>query len=115
MALGVVLAVLCVVGANAIAPRLRVAAPLLLVVIGVVVSVQPLVRVGAVEIAPEVVLGGVLPLLLFAAAVSMPAVSFRRNFGAIAGLSVTLVVLTSLALGALFAAVLPGLGFAGGV
>ncbi|MCW5801389.1 MAG: cation:proton antiporter [Deltaproteobacteria bacterium] len=115
MGLGIVLGVVCIVAANAAAPRIRVAAPLLLVVVGVLVSVQPVVDVGRIEIEPEVVLGGVLPLLLFAAAVSMPAVSFRRNFGVIAGLSVTLVVITSLALGALFAAVLPGLGFAGGV
>lgn len=115
MSLEVLLCVLCIVAANAVAPRLRVAGPLLLVVIGVAVSLQPWVHIGRVEVEPEVILGGVLPLLLFAAAVSMPAVSFRRNFGTIAGLSVTLVVITSLVLGALFAAVLPGLGFAAGV
>ena len=115
MATGVLLGVLCIVAANAIAPRFRVAAPLVLVVVGVAVSVQPVVHVSGIVIEPELVLGGVLPLLLFAAAVSMPATSFRRNFGLIAGLSVTLVVITSLALGALFAAVLPDLGFAGGV
>jgi len=115
MATGLLLGVLCIVATNAMAPRFRVAAPLVLVVVGVAVSVQPFVHVAAIVIEPELVLGGVLPLLLFAAAVSMPATSFRRNFGLIAGLSVTLVVITSLALGALFAAVLPGLGFAGGV
>nr|HEX4312496.1 sodium:proton antiporter [Kofleriaceae bacterium] len=115
MALGVLLGVLCIVGANAIAPRVRVAAPLILVAVGVAISLQPWVHAGGAEVDPELILTGVLPLLLFAAAVSMPAVSFRRNFGAIAGLSVTLVVLTSFALGALFDAVLPGLGLAGGV
>ena len=115
MAIGLLLGVLCVVATNAMAPRFRVAAPLVLVVLGVAVSLQPFVHVPRIVIEPELVLGGVLPLLLFAAAVSMPATSFRRNFGLIAGLSVTLVVITSLALGALFAAVLPGLGFAGGV
>src|SRR5262245_52710786 len=115
MELGAVLGVLCIVAANAIAPRLRIAAPLLLPLVGVLVGVQPFVHVGGAELDPKVVLEGVLPLLLFAAAVSMPAVSFRRNFGVIAGLSCTLVVITSLTLGALFSAVLPGLGFAGGV
>lgn len=115
MAIGLLLGVLCIVAINAIAPRIRVAAPLALVVVGVAVSVQPFVHVPRIVVEPELVLGGVLPLLLFAAAVSMPSTSFRRNFSAIAGLSVTLVVLTSLALGALFNAVLPGLGFAGGM
>jgi CPA1 family monovalent cation:H+ antiporter len=115
VAFGLLLGVLCIVAANALAPRLRVAAPLVLVVVGVLASVQPFVDLPAIAVEPELVLGGVLPLLLFAAAVSMPAVSFRRNFGAIAGLSVTLVVLTALALGWLFSRVLPELGFAGGV
>jgi len=115
MELGVVLGVLGIVAANAVAPRIRVAAPLVLVLLGLLVSMQTVLPVGRIVIPPEVILGGVLPLLLFASAVSMPAVSFRRNFGVIAGLSVTLVVITSLALGALFDAILPGLGFAGGV
>lgn len=115
MALGLLLGVLCIVAANAVAPRIRVAAPLVLVLVGVGVSVQPLVEVPPIVVEPHLILGGVLPLLLFAAAVSMPAVNFRRNFGAIAGLSVTLVLLTSLALGLVFSAILPELGFAGGV
>lgn len=115
MALGLLLGVLCIVAANAFAPRIRVAAPLVLVLVGVGVSVQPLVAVPPIVVEPHLILGGVLPLLLFAAAVSMPAVNFRRNFGAIAGLSVTLVLLTSLALGLVFSAILPELGFAGGV
>lgn len=109
MGFGVLLGVLAIVGANAIP---RIPAPLTLVVVGVAAS---LAFHATVAVDPELILGGVLPLLLFAAAVSMPAVSFRRNFGLISGLSVTLVVLTSLALGWLFDRVLPGLGFAGGV
>lgn len=115
MGLGVLLGVLCIVAANVVAPRIHIAAPLILTSLGVIISVQPVFHVGYVDVDPDVILGGVLPLLLFAAAVSMPAVSFRRNFGAIAGLSVTLVVITSFALGALFNHTLPGLGLAGGV
>ena len=45
----------------------------------------------------------------------MPAMSFRREFGAISGLSVLLVVGSALVLGAFFALVVSGLGFAWGV
>jgi CPA1 family monovalent cation:H+ antiporter len=107
--------VLCIVAVNAIAPRLRVSAPLLLVVLGVIVSVQPFVASPVIEVDSDIILSGVLPLLLFAAAVSMPATNFRRNLNSITGLSVSLVVLSALVLGAFFSAMLPGLGFAGGI
>ena len=55
-----------------------------------------------VEIEPEWILVGVLPPLLYSAAVSMPAMDFRRDFRAIAGLSVVLVVITALVLGVFF-------------
>jgi CPA1 family monovalent cation:H+ antiporter len=45
----------------------------------------------------------------------MPAMNFRREFGAISGLSVVLVVATALVLGVFFQLVLPDLGFAWGV
>lgn len=115
MELYAVAGVLCIVAVNAIAPKLRLSAPLLLVAIGVIISIQPFVDAPVVEIDSDLILEGVLPLLLFAAAVSMPAVNFRRNFSSITGLSISLVVLTSLALGWFFSAMLPGLGLAGGV
>ncbi|MFT3697103.1 MAG: cation:proton antiporter [Kofleriaceae bacterium] len=115
MAIGVLIGVLCIVAANALARKLQVAAPIALVLTGVLASLQPVFECPRITIAPELILQGVLPLLLFAAAVSMPATSFRRNFGPIAGLSVTLVVATSLSLGWLFSRLVPGLGFAGGV
>ncbi|GHJ42897.1 peptidase [Catellatospora sp. TT07R-123] len=108
-----VAAVVAVVVVNALARRTGVAAPLLLVAVGVAVSFLPFVP--AVEVEPEVILAGVLPPLLYSAAVSLPAMDFRRDFTAISGLSVVLVVITSLLLGLLFAALVPGLGFAGGV
>ncbi|GAA4832523.1 sodium:proton antiporter [Actinomycetospora corticicola] len=104
----VVIAAAAVVG-----PRLGIAAPLVLVVVGVGASFLPLFT--AVEIEPEWILEGVLPPLLYSSAVSMPAMNFRREFGAISGLSVVLVVASSLVLGVFFALVVPGLGFAWGV
>jgi CPA1 family monovalent cation:H+ antiporter len=69
----------------------------------------------SVTIEPEWILAGVLPPLLYSAAVSMPAMNFRREFSAISGLSIVLVVGSALLLGLFFMLVIPGLGFAWGV
>ncbi|NII52335.1 cation:proton antiporter [Frigoribacterium endophyticum] len=106
-------ALLVIAAATLVGPRLRVAAPLLLVAIGVGASFLP--AFAAVEIDPELILAGVLPPLLYSSAVSMPAMNFRREFGAISGLSVVLVVASALVLGVFFMLVLPDLGFAWGV
>ena len=97
----------------ALAPRLRVAAPLLLVVLGIAISFVP--GVPGIQVDPEWILAGVLPPLLYSASVSMPAMSFRRDLGAIGGLSVVLVVLSSFVLGAFFSWVIPGLDLWWGV
>ncbi|MEI4280289.1 cation:proton antiporter [Klenkia terrae] len=108
-----VLAVLVVVAASALGERLGVAAPLLLVGAGVVASLVP--GFPSFEVEPEWVLAGLLPPLLYSAAVSVPAMDLRRELGAVSGLSVVLVVLSSVALGGFFALVFPGLGLAWGV
>jgi NhaP-type Na+/H+ or K+/H+ antiporter len=102
-----------IAAATLVGPRLGVAAPLLLVAVGVAASFLPVFA--SVEIDPELILAGVLPPLLYSSAVSMPAMNFRREFGAISGLSVVLVVATALLLGVFFQLVLPDLGFAWGV
>ncbi|MET4051873.1 NhaP-type Na+/H+ or K+/H+ antiporter [Frigoribacterium sp. PvP054] len=102
-----------IAAATVVGPRLGVAAPLLLVAVGVAASFLPVFA--SVEIDPELILAGVLPPLLYSSAVSMPAMNFRREFGAISGLSVVLVVATALLLGVFFQLVLPDLGFAWGV
>lgn len=108
-----VLALITIAGATAISSKVGVATPLVLVGVGIGVSFLPFIP--AIEIEPEWILAGVLPPLLYSAAVSMPAMDFRREFGAISGLSVTLVVVSSVVLGLLFAAVIPGLGLAWGI
>ena len=57
----------------------------------------------------------ILPPLLYAAALQMPAISFRRDIGPISLLSVTLVLVTSLGMGLLFSWLLPDLGFPAGL
>ncbi|WP_423923851.1 cation:proton antiporter [Frigoribacterium sp. 2-23] len=104
----VVLGVLAIAAASLVGNRLGVAAPLLLVVAGIGVSLLPFVPV--IEIEPEWILAGVLPPLLYSASVSMPSTNFRREFGAIGGLSVALVVISSVLVGLLFWWLIPGLG-----
>lgn len=103
----VILAIVVIAVTTAVAPKLNIAGPLILVLIGIVVGMLPFVP--AIEVEPEVILIGVLPPLLYSAAVALPAVEFRRDFGPIAGLSVVLVVLSSAALALFFIATVPGL------
>jgi CPA1 family monovalent cation:H+ antiporter len=109
----VVVGIVVVALVTVIAPRFNIAGPLVLLAIGLGVSLLPFVP--AIAIDPEVILIGVLPPLLYSAAVQLPAIEFRRDFAPIAGLSVLLVVASSLGLGLFFAAVIPGLGLALGV
>lgn len=105
--------VLAIAAANTLAPRVRLAAPLLLVAVGVIVSFIP--RVPEIEVDPEIILMGVLPPLLYAAAVAMPVMDFRRDVQSIGLLSIVLVIISALVLGAFFSAILPEADYATGV
>lgn len=107
--LAAILGVLVITLATALAPRLGIAGPLALVIIGIGVSLLPFVP--PIEVDPELILVGVLPPLLYSAAVSMPAIEFRRDFRPIAGLSVLLVVVSAVVLALFFQAVIPSLDF----
>lgn len=108
-----VLAAVVVIAVTALAPRAGVAAPLVLVLIGVAVSFLPVVP--AIPINPEVILVGVLPALLYASAASFPSMDFRRDFTAIGGMAVLLVVITAVLLGFVFSWVIPGIDLAAGI
>ncbi|UZN02952.1 cation:proton antiporter [Cellulomonas sp. S1-8] len=105
-----VLAVLLVVVVTSIAPRVGVAAPLLLVLAGIGVSVLPFVP--PVEVQPEWVLGVVLPPLLYSSATNVPAMDFRRDLRTISAFSVVLVVVSAVVVGLVLDAVVPDLGLA---
>jgi len=105
--------VVAVAVVTTLAQKLGVAGALLLVALGLAVGLLPFVDVP--EIDPELILIGVLPPLLYASAVRLPAIEFRRDFTPIAGLAIVLVVVTALVLGWFFSMVLPGVGFALGV
>lgn len=98
---------------TALAQRLGVAGPLLLVALGLGIGLLPFVNVPEVD--PDLILVGVLPPLLYAAAVRLPAIEFRRDLAPITGLAVVLVVVSALVLGWFFSLVLPDVGFALGV
>ncbi|TYL51127.1 cation:proton antiporter [Agromyces mariniharenae] len=108
-----VLGLLGIAAATALGPRVRVSPPLLLVIVGILVSFLPFVP--DIEIDPEWIIAGVLPPLLYSASVAMPSMEFRREFGAISGLSVALVIVSSVAMGLLFTWIVPGLSLAAGI
>lgn len=108
-----VLGLLGIAGASMLGSRFGVAPPLLLVVAGLGISLLPFVP--QVTVDPEWILAGIIPPLLYSASVSMPTMDFRREFGAISGLSIVLVVVSAVILGVFFALVIPGLGIWWGI
>ncbi|KQQ19898.1 hypothetical protein ASF48_13410 [Rathayibacter sp. Leaf299] len=88
--------------------RLGIAAPLILVVVGIGASYLP--GVPEIEVEPELILAGVLPPLLYSAAIQVPLTDFRRNLRSIFGLSVLLVLVTAIAVGVFLYLLLPDLG-----
>lgn len=110
--LGVV-AVLVIVAVAGVAPRIGVAAPVILVLLGTISGYLP--GVEPVVVDPEIVLMVVLPPILYAAAVNVPLMDFRRNFRAITGLSVVLVVLSAVVVGLVLRLLLPDLSFAAAI
>lgn len=107
LALGVIVA------SSVLAPKVGVAAPLVLIGAGVLLALVP--GVPRIEPEPELILAGVLPPLLYAASVNMPAMDFRRDLKSIGWLSIVVVISSALAIGWVVDVFVPGLGFAQGV
>ena len=109
MSLGLIaiIGVLVVVTVTALAPKVGIAPPLLLVGMGFAAGLLPFVD--AVNVPPEWVLAGVLPPLLYSSAVNTPAMEFRRDFRLISAFSVTLVAATAVVIGVVLTALVPGL------
>lgn len=84
-------------------------APLGLLGVGIAASFVPGIR--EVALSPDVVLFGLLPPLLYAAALSTSLIDVRRHLGPILSLSVGLVLFTALGVGLLVSWLLP-VGFA---
>ena len=113
LALFAVIGVAVIVTVAAFSKRLGIAAPLILVVVGLGLSYLP--GLPTFTVPHDVILMGVLPPLLYAAAVNVPVVDFRRNFGAITSLSVFLVLFSAFATGLLLYVLLPDLNLAAAI
>jgi Na+/H+ antiporter len=96
-----------VLAGTTLAERVGFPAPLGLIVVGVVVSYVP--GVPTVHLTADVVLLGLLPPLLYAAAIQTSLVDFNANRRSILLLSVGLVVFTTFGVGWLVHALLPGI------
>ncbi|NEN06668.1 sodium:proton antiporter [Diaminobutyricibacter tongyongensis] len=108
IALIAVVGVVTVVAVAAFSKQLGVAAPLVLVVVGVATSFLPGLP-SSLQVPSWVILGLVLPPLLYSSAVQVQLTDFRRNLGTISMLSVVLVIATAFAVGFLLHALLPAL------
>src|SRR3954466_10427124 len=107
-----VIGIVVVVAAGAFSKKLGIAAPLLLIVIGFGFSYLP----GAPsEVPHELNLMGLLPPILYSAAINVPIVDFRRNFSSISALSVALVVVTAFGTGIILFAIFPDLDMAAAI
>ncbi|MCU1582840.1 MAG: sodium:proton antiporter [Microbacteriaceae bacterium] len=106
-ALFAVVGLVTIVAVAAFSKKLGVASPLLLVLIGIGYSYLP--GGSTVRIPPEIILVAVLPPLLYAAAINVPLVDFRRNLSTISALSVVLVLVTAFVTGILIFFIFPDL------
>jgi NhaP-type Na+/H+ or K+/H+ antiporter len=107
-----VVAIITIVVAGAFSKKLSVASPLILIIVGFGYSYIP----GAPTAIPhEVVLVGLLPPILYAAAINVPVVDLRRNMTTISALSVALVLVTAFGTGIVLWLIFPDLSLAGGI
>jgi NhaP-type Na+/H+ or K+/H+ antiporter len=112
LALFGVVGIVTIVAAGVFGQKLGVAAPLILIVIGVGFSYLP----GAPsEIPHEIILTVLLPPILYSAAVQVPVVDFRRNISSITALSVVLVLVTAFVTGFILYVIFPDLSLAAGI
>ena len=105
VALGLVSLVLAVLVLTALAERLRLPAPVLLVAAGVAAAYAP--GVPEVRLSAEMVLVGLLPPLLYSTALRTSLVEFTANRRSILLLSIGLVVFTAAGVAVVVRAVLP--------
>jgi Na+/H+ antiporter len=109
----VVLLILGVVAVNGLAGRIRLPAPILLVIVGLGVSFIP--GVPDFEVDPEVILTVLIPPLLYAAATESSVVAIRNLLRSIFQLAVGMVLVTAFAVATVVYLLIPGLPFAAGL
>ncbi|MCO5175423.1 MAG: sodium:proton antiporter [Thermomicrobiales bacterium] len=109
----VVIGVIAIVLITTISPKFGIAAPLILVVLGAAVGLLPFIP--AIHIEPEWILGGVLPPLLYSAAVNTPTMGFRRDLWTISVFAVLLVIASAVSVGFLLTWLVPDLPLSIGI
>ncbi|HET9873433.1 MAG TPA: Na+/H+ antiporter [Propionibacteriaceae bacterium] len=105
VALGILAVVATVVAVTALAERIRFPAPLLLMLVGIAGSFVPFID--EPRLSADLVLLGLLPPLLYAAAIRTSLIDFRANRRPIAFLSILLVVITAFGIGLITWLILP--------
>jgi monovalent cation/hydrogen antiporter len=100
-----------VLATTVVCHRLGISTPLVLIAVGIVGSYIPFIP--EIHLHPEVVLFGLLPPLLYAAALQTSLVDFNANRRPILLLSVGLIVFTTAGVAVLVHALVPDLGWAG--
>jgi CPA1 family monovalent cation:H+ antiporter len=98
------------IAASVFSRRTGVAAPVLLVTLGIAASYLP--ASPAIHVEPELILAGVLPPLLYSSAVNLPVIDVRRNLLLIIWLSVVMVIVSALVIGGLVHWAFPSISFA---
>ena len=94
---------------TALAERIGLPAPLLLIAVGIGASYLP--GMPEVHLEPDIVLVGLLPPLLYATAIQSSLVDFNANRRAILLLSVGLVVFTTVGIGVIVHTILPDISW----
>ena len=111
--LGVV-GIITIVSVASFSKRLGIAAPLILVVLGIGGSYLPGFPANF-SVSPEIILIGLLPPLLYSAAINVPIVDLRRNLNSIGALSVVLVVASAFITGSILFFIFPHLNYAAAI
>lgn len=106
----ILIVMIAAIAVTIFAERRNIQPPLLLAFVGLIASFIP--GLGRLELEPEIILTVVVPPLLFAAAREFSFVSFIRRLGSILNLGVFLVAVTTGIVGAVAAAVMPGMTLA---
>jgi len=107
-----VVGIITIVAAGVFSKKLGIAAPLLLIIIGFAYSYIP----GApVHVPHEIILTVLLPPILYAAAITVPVIDFRRNISSITALSVTLVIVSAIVTGYVLFLIFPDLSLAAAI
>ncbi|ACU61522.1 sodium/hydrogen exchanger [Chitinophaga pinensis DSM 2588] len=103
----VILILAIMIGLSAIADKIRLPYPILLITAGIAVGFIPTMPV--IELNPEIIFLIFLPPLLYDAAFNMPANEFRTHFNTITSLAVGLVFITTVGIAVIAYYIIPGM------